>query len=378
MKTFSLLLLLSSFIFPQKMFAAWENRTMRMDNANRQYRIYTPLNYNPAKNYSLVVGIHGLGDNMTNFGNAFWEFQRIADSSDIILVFPQGVDNAIIGTGWNAGAGFLGIFPSENVNDVAFINAVTDSMQANFPIIKSQTYLFGFSNGGFMVQRIACEANERYAAIASIAGTIGVKITTCKPERTLPILHFHGTADVNVGYGVTLFGMNVENLLKVWIENNGCDKEPLKENIPDTKSDGYQIRKYTYLNCNERLVHFKVNNADHILLTKDKNDISYSEEMWNFFQPKRVPTAVKNLSAAEITIYPNPAKDDIRFDLQTVKNIENMDVNILDYSGRLVSKLPANNIGLYHYNTSNLPNGIYLLQVIGKSSAVVKKFQVIQ
>lgn len=378
MRKYLLLFLFLGFMLSKDSFAAWENRSMQMDDVKRDYRIYTPNNYNPAKDYSLVVGIHGLGDNMTNFGNAFWEFQRIADSSDIILVFPQGLDNPIIGNGWNAGAGFLGIFPSERVDDVAFINAVTDSMQKNFPIIKSQTYLFGFSNGGFMVQRIACEANERYAAIASIAGTIGVKIQTCKPERILPILHFHGTADINVGYGVTLFGMNVENLLKVWIENNGCDKEPLKESMPNPKADGYQVRKYTYLNCDERLEHFKVNNAAHILLTKDKNDISYSEEMWNFFQPKQVITAINNLSADEVKIYPNPAKDFIRFDLQTVKNIGNTEINILDYSGRLIERLPVNQAGLYYFDTSELPIGLYLLQVIGENGSVVKKFQVVK
>ncbi len=44
------------------------------------------------------------------------------------FVYPQGLSNPI-GSGWNAGAGTLGIYPGVGINDVGFINALTDTMQ---------------------------------------------------------------------------------------------------------------------------------------------------------------------------------------------------------------------------------------------------------
>ncbi|MCO5234549.1 MAG: T9SS type A sorting domain-containing protein [Chitinophagales bacterium] len=355
--------------------AGYFNNTLQIDGVTRDFRVYLPQNYSPDQSYSLVIGIHGLGDNMTNFANAFWEFKEIADSQNIILAFPQGTDNLILGTGWNAAAGNLGIYPSEQYNDVGFIDSLTDKMQREYPIIKEKTYLFGFSNGGFMVQRMACQSNERYAAIASIAGTIGNKVYDCNPSRTLPILHFHGTADLNVGYTINLFGINVDELLKKWQKINGCDPTPISINIPNTKVDGYFVTQYVYQNCNERLEFFKIHNADHILLNAQKNDISYSEVMWNFFNPPIVPTAIKeNLSSASINIFPIPTRDKIN--IQMPPNIQNnfLNISIFDYTGKQVYHSSNNISGIHQIDCSQLPNGMYLITATDGQQLASEKF----
>ena len=88
-------------------YAEWLNKSFKHNNLTREYRVYLPDNYDETKVYKLVVGVHGLGSNMTDFSAAFYNFCKIADTADIILVFPQGYDKFFLGRGWNAGAGTL-------------------------------------------------------------------------------------------------------------------------------------------------------------------------------------------------------------------------------------------------------------------------------
>ena len=344
--------------FPMMLFANWEYQSFEFEGHNREYRIYTPADYSPSKSYSLVVGIHGLWGNMYEFPNAVFDFQTIADTANIILVYPQGLDNPFpLGTGWNSSAGMLGLYPSENINDVGFINALTDSMQANYPIIKEQTYLFGFSNGGYMVQKIACEANSQYAAIASIAGTIGNKIIDCNPERKVPILHFHGTGDMNVNYFNPPMGKSVSSLLSLWSENYNCSSLEIIK-LENTMVDNYSVEHYIYKDCDERLEHFKVYNAMHILLNKAQNDISYPEEMWRFFTYKKDTAITVNIRTQQEN---NPTMDIVKIDLQALENHQLLNLEIFDYSGKKVQAMQKSESGIYQFDSKQLPNGIYLI-----------------
>jgi len=363
-------------LFPAMLFAGFENKSFDFEGINREYRVYTPNGFSSSNLYSLTIGIHGLGDDMTNFSNAFTEFHAIADTANIIFAYPQGMPNAI-GNGWNAGAGTLGIYPSVGINDVGFINALVDTMQANYPIIVAQTYLFGFSNGGFMVQRIACEDNGRFAAIASLAGTLGNQITTCNPARKLPILHFHGTADVNVGYYSTPFGINVDSLMHLWAINNACNAVPNMTPVPDTKPDGYTVEHYQYSNCTNRLELFKIYNAAHVLLRKSDNDIGYSEEMWKFFRPHSLTTGMDTPAPlAQVEIYPVPAKDFINIHLQSIVNHQKLQVSIWDFTGKQIAQLSGNDSRLNSFDCNNLPNGIYLLKATSGNNSYSAKFTV--
>lgn len=355
------------FLCNSLLYAGWEDKSFELDGRKRDYRIYTPKDFSTEKEYALIVGIHGLGDDMTHFSNTFRELADIADTADIILVYPQGLENFLLGRAWNAGAGVLGVYPSEDVNDVAFINAVTDSMQKNYPVDKERTYLFGFSNGGYMVQRMACESNGKFAAFASIAGTYGNKLPPCNPGKPIPILHLHGTTDINVGYYINLFGINVDDLMKMWQTINECDTVPLHENIPNIKLDGYVVEHFTYQNCKKPLELFKVNNALHVILQKATNDIGYSEEIWRFFRPhalnEHVVTSIVQTPKGDIKVFPIPAQNTLTVDLSSIDNSKQSDITVFELTGRVIMKLPKNISGIYNIDCSTLSNGAYLLNI---------------
>jgi polyhydroxybutyrate depolymerase len=87
------------------------------------------------------------------------------------------------------------------------------------------------SNGGFFAHRLACELSERIAAIAPVAGTLGVD--DCAPTRRVPVMHFHGTEDPLVPYqgGLPLTGWSVQGdldftsvdeTIDFWRDANNC------------------------------------------------------------------------------------------------------------------------------------------------------------
>lgn len=367
-------------LMPLFLFAGWENRNITSGGHARTFRLYIPVNYSPSESYSLIIGIHGLGDNMTDFSNYMADFQSIADTARIIIAYPQGMSNAIIGNGWNAGAGAMGIYPSEQYDDKLFIDDIVDNLQAQYPIIPQQTYLFGFSNGGFMTQRIACENNGKFYGFASYAGTIGNKILACNPARKVPLIHFHGTQDVNVGYTSNLFGIGVDSTMKIWENNNGCNGYDIFQ-VADSKPDGFTVEHYVYKDCNQPVELFKVNDAAHIILQYNQHDISYALETWLFFLRARNFPGLNQPSYAQakLHLYPIPASDFIKVELpDAFDKSTTFRTEIWDYSGK---KMPINlselqGDGVQTIYTKDFAPGLYILKLNDGKQSYTAKFTV--
>lgn len=83
---------------------------------------------------------------------------------------------------------------SERRDDVAFLNAVVDDAAARFELDRSRVLLGGFSGGGMMTWRMACDAPESFAAYAPIAGLLWRPL----PDRCAGVFamqHAHGWSD---------------------------------------------------------------------------------------------------------------------------------------------------------------------------------------
>lgn len=60
-------------------------------------------------------------------------------------------------------------------------------------------YVTGFSNGGMLAYRIACELGGSVAAIGVQSATL--EYSPCQPAAPVSVLHIHGDADANVPLG---------------------------------------------------------------------------------------------------------------------------------------------------------------------------------
>lgn len=353
-------------ILSSALFGQWQNKSFTFQGNLRQYRIYVPAIYNASNPVPLVLTLHGLGDNMTNFSGIGMNF--IADTANFIVICPQALTDAVVGsTAWHSGAGQFGYYPNAAINDVAFMNALIDSTSAQYSINQNRIYSMGFSMGGFMTQRLACELSSRIAAIASMAGTIGTEISsTCNPTRPIPVAHFHGTADQTISYTANSYGMSVGPLINFWTNHNNTDATPIHTILPDLVADGFTVEHDLYENGRQNSVVelFKVNNAGHIWLYPPANDISYSIEAWKFFSRFELNSSVgiKKIKNETMLIYPNPAQNSITIKVPNSNSKNN--VKLFTFTGQEVLNLQLNEVEkTISLEGMQLSNGIYLLQV---------------
>ncbi|HEU0221234.1 MAG TPA: alpha/beta fold hydrolase, partial [Paracoccaceae bacterium] len=84
-------------------------------------------------------------------------------------------------------------------DDVGFLVAVADDAAARLGFPRGNLVAAGFSLGGMMVWRLACDAPEAFAAFAPVAGTFWRPM----PERCaepVRLLHTHGWTDTMVPF----------------------------------------------------------------------------------------------------------------------------------------------------------------------------------
>lgn len=284
--------------------------TMNVGGQSRKYLKFVPTGYSAQNPVPLVICLHGLGDNINNFKNI--GMHLIGDTAGFITIYPEAI-NSMFGTAWNSGASYMGFVLNSNIDDVGFLMAIIDSISSQYSIDAQRIYFCGFSMGGFMSQRMACEKSNKVAAIASVAGTIGASLT-CNPTRAVPVCHFHGTADSQVSYSANQYGMNAEQMVRFWVQNNSCDTNFILQTYPDIVNDSISVESYYYNSQNHiaDVMFYKAIGADHQWLYPPVNDIDYTIEIWKFLKRfQLVSQEIKDIRFNQYFLYPNPASNKI-------------------------------------------------------------------
>ena len=377
MKTILLLL----FALPIFTNAQLTTNSIQHNGGTRDYKQYVPASYDGNTSVPIVLCLHGLGDNMTNFSGIGMNF--VADTANFIVLTPQALLETQFtnSTAWNSGASYLGFTLNPSVNDVNFLKSLIDSTILNYNIDVKRIYVCGFSMGGFMANRLACELGYKFAAIASVAGTIGGAIN-CTPGREMPVLHIHGTNDATIDYYTGAYGMNATDLVNHWTTNNGCNPIPDSTDLPDIANDGYTVTHFTYPGCtnNMDVEHMRVNGADHVWLGPS-NDIFYTTEIWKFFLKHENPSEA-NISEVnndiEVTIFPNPALLTSTLSFQSNQN-EKIVINISNLNGKLIQQNNfniSNGINNIELDVSSLKPGVYLINFNTNNKVITKKITI--
>ncbi|MEX0813398.1 MAG: T9SS type A sorting domain-containing protein [Chitinophagales bacterium] len=366
---FTVFLALGSFIL---LHAQSVQRSFDHDNLNRTYRIYVSVNYDANKPVPLVFAFHGMGDQAANFQGI--GFNQLADQDTFIVIYPQAeVDQDFNATAWNAGVGIPGFYLNSDINDVDFVSKLIDSLSNEFSIDTQRVYATGFSLGGYMSQRLACELDARIAAIASVAGLIGNDIN-CNPGAPVPVLHMHGTADSTITYGgefpipnfgYTKVGLSVDEMVANWTGINNCTEPVEEDSIPDTANDNLTIDRFTYPMCEaeSEVILYKIKHAGHEWMSSPGNDIDATIAIWEFFQKHSRKSTSVGIANAEfdntIQVYPNPVSNTL-----FVKMREAADrIMLTNLLGQELSRIenPMNlNIAL---SLADINPGMYLLTV---------------
>lgn len=346
------------------------------DGITRHYRVYVPAMYNGSQPVPLVLNLHGYTSNAWQ-QEIYGDFRPIADTANFILVHPDGtIQPGTTDTQfWNIGLSGV------TVDDVGFLEALIDTIDANYNINRSRVYSAGMSNGGYMGYMLACESGQ-FAAIASVTGSMTLPMyTNCNPAKPLPVMEIHGTADNTVPYNGSATSQGVADVVDFWVTENNCSPTATQTNVPDTSaSDGCTAEHYLYtggINGNT-VEHFKVIGGGHTwpgsVLTfvgVTCLDFSASKEIWRFFSQYSNPTAGINENEAPSlawNLWPNPATETVFVE---VPNRAITDVTILDAQGRIVYNTRASNIT--SVNVQPLAKGNYVLRAQGNDFSLSKK-----
>lgn len=204
---------------------------LRVDGRERGYLVDLPPAYDGRRALPLVIVFHGGGGSGQRVRQQTG-MSELARREGFIVVYPDG-SGRMRGRllTWNAGT-CCGHAQDRGIDEVAFVRAMLDSLQATLRIDPARVYATGISNGGMMAYLAACALGGRIAAIGVVAGEMTVD--DCRPPRPVAVLAIHGTADdhlpFNGGRGEAALDPHdtrpVSYAIDSWRRIGGCAATP--------------------------------------------------------------------------------------------------------------------------------------------------------
>jgi polyhydroxybutyrate depolymerase len=208
----------------------------------RSYSVYVPAPGGAGGARAAILSLHG-GGGGAMIQAATSQLNELADEQQIYILYLEGT--GLIRT-FNAGA-CCGSARTQAVDDVSYAAAALQDAVAEFPIDAQRVFATGFSNGGMMSHRLACELSDRIAGVAPIGGASGqfdgdlAEYYACNPARRIPVLHLHATNDRNYPYqggvGTGLSDTNfysIDSTIADWIARNNVLPVATVENVTPT------------------------------------------------------------------------------------------------------------------------------------------------
>lgn len=252
------------------------------DGLTRTFNLHVPPSYDGSAPTPLVLNFHGLSSNAGQ--QAFFSgMTPHADAEGYILAYPQGFQSS-----WNGGD-CCGGAAAQGLDDVGLARAIVELIEDVTCVDPARVYATGMSNGGFMSNRLACEAADLFAAVAPVSAVIGVD--ECEPARPISVMMFNGTSDLLVPYDGGGFKSAPETFTG-WADRNGCVGDPV-----ETFANG-DASCMTYQDCDEgvEVTLCTIDPMGHCWpgqafcpFIPANTDIVANEEMWAMFQKFPLP-----------------------------------------------------------------------------------------
>jgi polyhydroxybutyrate depolymerase len=283
--------------------AGGHERELLVDGREHNYLVYVPETLDLSQPAPVVLAYHGGGSNAERM-RAYSGLDTSAWKYGFAVVYPEGTGRLLPLRTWNGG-NCCGYAMEQDVDDVAFTRALLDDLATVLHVDGRRVYATGMSNGAIMAYRLAAELSGRIAAIAPVAGTLGVPEP--EPARPVPVLHVHGTADEHVpwggGVGIGVSGtdfVSVHESLRVWRELNGCPVGSSTFVLPDREDDGMRVTRTTWgpgLQDSE-VVLITVQGGGHTwpghdpglrVLGRSTRDVDVNDLIWEFFRAHPMP-----------------------------------------------------------------------------------------
>lgn len=238
----------------------------------RTFRLFVPPSYDGRASLPLVLDMHGSGG--TAAGQAGTSrFEALAASEGFIVASLQA---GAQGNRWNVP------IQSDRPDDVQYVADVIDHVAAKVCTDSSRVYATGFSGGARMSSLLACNLNNRIAAIAPMAG---LRWPGQCAGRAIPVLTIHGLADPQNTYDGHVasrggeWDESVPEALAGWAKHNGCDGDAVLDDPPGPLS----TLRYQGCDAEVRLIR-----VDGLVHAWARDEIDATRTMWQFFRMNKL------------------------------------------------------------------------------------------
>jgi polyhydroxybutyrate depolymerase len=373
--------LLFSFIFLYTFSYASITLTLHMNyqNTSRSFLVHFPPGFSNTQHLPLVINMHGSGSDGPQ-QEFYSRMSETSDSNHFIVCYPNGINNV-----WNSG--FQAPYNS-SPDDVGFISKIIDTLSALYNVDLNRVYACGMSNGGFQSYRLACDLENRIAAIASVAGCItDLTALNCVLSRKIPVLDIQGTADPLVNYGGAPGYKSVEETISFFLNRNQCSSVNDTLHYPDLDvNDSSTVERIHYASCGDgtEIMFYKITGGGHTwpnayysyIYGPTNRDLDASQEIWNFFNRFTLsgPVAVNDVSEQQISfrVSPNPLSESLEISLSNIDPHGEMRLSLFDVAGRRILEQPLTSNSTL-LNLQNCMPGVYILKVEGKDFSLSRK-----
>jgi polyhydroxybutyrate depolymerase len=156
------------------------NRTLTVKGVQRSYVIAIPASVTPSTPVPVIMGLHGGSDTAQNANRSM----GLTNSYPALYVYPQAPYwPEAGGVAWNVDPAGV---------DFPYFDALVAELKARYCVDPARFFAAGKSNGGFMVNALACFRPGMFRAIAPVAGG-GPQTSQC--QQGIAAMIVHGTAD---------------------------------------------------------------------------------------------------------------------------------------------------------------------------------------
>ncbi len=288
-----LVLILVGFFYSVFYFPNWTTAasgTIISSGQKREYLLYVPKSYDPAKPAPLVITLH-TSMSWDRSAMAISQWNRVADENGFIVVYPEGT--GVGPKSWE----MIGSETPSRMPDVIFISQLIDKLEASYNIDKSRIYANGMSNGGGMAFVLSCTLSDRIAAVGMVSAGLDPGWDWCTDHRPVPVIACLGTAapgGLANGCDSKLAGGSFPGVLGFmanWSRRNQCGPNPSESAF------NADVTRLQYADCadNAAVVLYTIKGEGHQwpggkrvaaewMLGPYSRGIDATRQMWAFFR----------------------------------------------------------------------------------------------
>jgi polyhydroxybutyrate depolymerase len=315
-----------------------ETKSFQVAGTARTYIVHVPsgLSNNPP----LVFNIHGYNIDGALM-RSITQMDKVADREKFIIVYPSALNKS-----WNMTTGG---------DDLTFIVAIIDSIDAKYHIDRNRVYATGFSQGGFICFLLGCKYSDIFAAIAPVSGLL--PSGTCTPKRPVPMFLKFGTDDVAT---VDKFMSSVNS----WLKLDSCPSTPVVTSPYPSSNPKSKVTRLYYGPCAQgsEVVVDTVSGGTHDWVLDATTNVNTSEETWAFLKNFSLDDA-SAVSRSTYSVAHDYISASCYSGIVRLQGIgENCRVRVVDTKGRLVTATTAVQ---RQFTFNDKPSGAYVVMVSG-------------